>query len=291
VTTVRVLRTAKATLSRAFYLDEVATSATGSVGVAITREDGTAVEGGNAAGPDTNNVYSYAFGGRDVLDNLVVTWTATVGGDAIVLDQDVIEVVGGFYFSLTEGRAQDPALASTAKFPLADLMDRRIEAEDTAELICGQAFVPRFRRATLNGRGNAALMMPDPWIRKVRSVQVGSTVFSPTQLAGVGFSDAGMLYLSQGWIPGVPAGIKNIVIEYEHGRDRPPSTIRRASLTHFKSLMLRGRSNLPDNAERAVTVDAQGGSVVYGSPTPEKTGLPTVDAIYGAFPSPRPGFG
>jgi hypothetical protein len=287
----RVLRTAKATLSRTFYLDEVATGATGSVGVAITRLDGTVVDSGNATGPDANNGYTYAFAGRDVLDELIVTWTATVGGDAIVLDQDVIEIVGGFYFGLTEGRAQDPALASATKFPLADLIDRRIEAEDTCEKICGQAFVPRFRRITVNGLGLPTLMMPDPWIRAIRYIKVGTVVFSPTATALVGFSDAGILYLSQGWIPGVPLGTRNITVEYEHGRDRPPSMIRRAAMLHFKSLLLEGRSNLPDRAERAVTMDAQGGSIVYGSPTDEKVGLPAVDAAYGKFPPPRPGFG
>jgi hypothetical protein len=143
----------------------------------------------------------------------------------------------------------------------------------------------------VNGLGKTALMMPDPWIRVIRSVKVGNVTFSPTQVANVGFSDAGILYLSQGWIPGVPIGTKNITIEYEHGRDRPPSLIARAAMKHCKALLLEDLSNLPDRAERTVTVDAQGGSVVYGSPTAETTGLPAVDAAYGKYPPPRPGFG
>jgi hypothetical protein len=291
MTVLRVLRTAKATLSRTFFLDEVEMNATGSVGVAITRLDGTAIESGNAAGPDANGAYTYTFGGRDVLDELVVSWTATVGGDAIVLDQDVIQVVGGFYFSLSEARGQDPALANATKFPTAKLIARRIEAEDTAEYLCGQAFVPRFRRATVNGLGKPALMMPDPFIRVLRSVQIGNVVFSPSQVAAVGISDAGMLYLSQGWIPGVPLGYKNIIVEYEHGRDRPPPIIARAAMKHLKALVLEDTSNLPDRAERTVMVDAQGGSVVYGSASAESTGIPAVDATYGKYPAPRPGFG
>jgi hypothetical protein len=291
MTTIRVLRTAKATLSRTFFLDEIPVSATGAVTVSIARLDGTAIESGPATGPDSNQAYTYAYQGRDVLDTLVVSWTATVGGDAIVLDQDVIEVVGGFYFGIAEARGQDSALANTTKFPTAKLIARRIEAEDTAERICGQSFVPRFRRAVVNGLGKDTLMMPDPWIRSIRSVQIGNVTFSPAQVAGVGYSNAGILYLSQGWIPGVPRGLKNITIEYEHGRDRPPSIISRAAMKHCKSLLLEDMSNLPDRAERTVTVDAQGGSVVYGSPTAETTGLPAVDAAYGKFPPPRPGFG
>jgi hypothetical protein len=220
----------------------------------------------------------------------VITWAATVGADAIVLT-DNIEIVGGFFFTIAEGRAVDPALSSTTKYPTADLVDRRAETEAECERICGQAFVPRFRRFTTNGRGKTALMMPDALIRSIRSVKVGNVTFSPTDTALVGFSDAGMIYLSQGWIPGVPIGIKNITIEYEYGSDAPPTDIARASKIRFKSMAMQSRSPMPDRAERVVQVDQQGGTVVYGSPGIEKTGIPEVDAAYGRYPSPRPGFG
>lgn len=287
----RVLRTAKATLTRTFTLDGVATSASGAVAVTITRLDGTVVESGNATGPAADLSYSYTFGGRDVVDELAVSWSGTFGGDLITYDQDRIEVVGGFFFSIDEGRAVDAALASTTKFPYAYLVDKRTETEDECESLCGQAFVPRFRRVTVNGTGKTALMMPDALIRSIRSVKVGNVTFSPSDTALVGFSDAGMIYLSQGWIPGVPIGLKNITIEYEYGWDRPPVDIVRGSKIRFKSLAMYGRSQLPDRAERVVTVDQQGGSVVYSSPTVEKVGIPEVDAAYGRYPSPRPGFG
>jgi hypothetical protein len=288
---IRVLRTAKATLQRSFYLDEVATAATGAVTVSVTRLDGTVVESGSATGPGVGNVYSYLFGGRDVVDELVITWSGTFGGDLITYDQDRIEVVGGFLFSLAEGRAVDPALASSVKFPTADLADYRTATEAEAERICGQAFVPRFRRVTVNGTGRPSLMMPDPLIRAIRSVKVNGVTFDVGSTALVGFSDAGMIYLSSGWIQGVPTGLRNITIEYEHGWDAPPTDIVRASKLRFKSMALRAKSALPDTAERVITVDQQGGTVVYGSPSIEKVGIPEVDAAYGRFPSPRPGFG
>ena len=287
----RVLRTAKSTLSRTFTLDGVATAATGAVVVTINRLDGTLVETGNASGPDVNLAYSYTFGGRDVVDELIVSWTGTFGGDVITYDQDRIEVVGGFFFSIDEGRAIDSALASTSKFSYSYLVDKRTETEAECERICGQAFVPRFRRVTVNGTGRPNLMMPDPLIRNIRSVKVGATTFSPTDTALVGFSDAGMIYLSAGWIPGVPIGLKNITVEYEYGWDRPPADIVRGAKIRFKSLALYNRSQLSDRAERAVTVDQNGGSVIYGSPSTEKVGIPETDAAYGRFPPPRPGFG
>jgi len=288
--TIRVLRTAKAVLTQWFYIDETATAATGAPVVTVTRLDGTAVENGNASGPDSSNAYTYQFGGRDVVDLLVVTWAATVAGDAITLT-DNIEVVGGFFFSIAEARAADPALASSVKYPTADMVQRRAETEAECERICGQAFVPRFRRFVTTGTGATALMMPDPLIRAIRSVKIGNVTFDAPTTALVGFSDGGMIYLSQGWIPGVPPGFKNITIEYEHGRDQPPIDIVRASKIRLKSMMLQNRSPLPDRAERVVQVDPTGGTVVYGSPTYEKVGIPEVDAAYGRYPTPRPGFG
>jgi hypothetical protein len=285
----RVLRTAKATLSRTFYLDEVETLPTGSVAVSVTRLDGSVVEGGNASGPDVNGAFSYTFAGRDVLDELVVSWSVTLGGDAVVLDQDTIEVVGGFYFSLAEGRDSDPVLSSTQKYPTSKLAAARMEVETECERITGQAWVPRFRRATVSGTGREALVLPDTMVRAVRSVSADGIAYASPSVAGLAFSDVGMLSRPAGypW----PRGSRNVVVEYEHGNDRPNSDILRAAKLRFKSLVMEGKSSLPDRAERTVTVDANGSSTIYGSPTADKTGIPAVDAGYGRWPAPSPGFG
>jgi hypothetical protein len=284
VAILRVLRTAKATLSRTFYLDEEAASAAGAVGVSVTRLDGTAVESGTATGPDAEGGYSYTFGGRDVVDELIVTWTLTLGGDAIVLDQDRIEVVGGFYFGLAEGRAIDPALTSTTKFPTITLIERRNEAEDECERICGQAFVPRFARESLTGYGQHWIALKWPMVRAIRSVSIGSYAFTLAEVAALTVRETGLTF-GASW----PIG-RRIVIEYEHGNDRPPIDIVRGAKLRFKSLALEGRSALPDRAERVVT-QTETGTIQYASPTPDRTGIPAVDAIYGRFQSPRPGFG
>jgi hypothetical protein len=290
VTVHRVLRTAKATLSKTFYLDEAGTDATGDVVVSFTRLDGTVVQFGNATGPDLQNAYSITFNGSDVLDELTVTWVATVGGDALILDQDSLEIVGGFYFGLAEGRAEDPALSSTAKFPTSELIEKRIEAEEDCERITGQAWVPRFRRATVSGAGNSVLVLPDTMIRTIRSVSTAlipvPAAFTSEQIAAVTVSESGAITTSRGWA----LGNRNITVEYEHGHDRPPPPIVRAAKLHFKSLLLEGRSSFPDRAERVVT-QSDTGTVVYSSPTPDRVGIPAVDAIYGRYPTPRPGFG
>lgn len=284
--TLRVLRTAKATLSRSFYLDEVETAATGSVLVSVTRLDGTPVENGEAA-PDGQGGYSYTFGGRDVLDTLTVTWMVTLGGDAMVLDQDVIEVVGGFYFGLSEARDIDPKFTNTSAFPTEKLIERRTEVEDECEVICEQSFVPRFAREVLSGNGSSAIVLGHPLVRSIRSVTVAGSVMSAPAF---GPDTAGVLrYGATGgyW----PLGVSNVIIEYEHGHDRPPTAIVRGAKLRMKSLLLATQSPLMDRAERVMTVDQSGGTVVYGSPSAGKTGIPETDAAYAKYPSPRPGFG
>ncbi len=291
MTTLRVLRTAKATLTRTFYLDEEVEGASGSVAVSVTRLDGTVVQAGNATGPNPDGAYTFTFQGSDVLDQLRVSWAATVGGDAVTLDQDMIDVVGGFYFSLAEGRATDPALADTGKFPSTRLRERRDQVETECERLTGQAWVPRFRRATLTGTGRTVLVLPDPQIRAVRAVTVNGSAFTSGELAGVGFNESGLLYLSSGWRPSTLGNVGNVVVEYEHGHDRPDPDLVEAARLRFKSLCLEGRANLPDRAERQGQVGSDGGRVVDGSPTAEKTGLPAVDAVYARLADARPGFG
>jgi hypothetical protein len=284
VAVLRIRRTTKTTLVKAFRLDEAATASTGAPMVTFTRADGVVVQGPEpAVGPDAQNGYAITFQGSDTLDWISVTWSATVGGDAVVLDEDLIEVVGGFYFTLDEGRATDRVFGNLATYPTSDLIARRIEVEDECERITGQAWVPRFHRAVLSGDGSRSLILPWPLLRRVRSLTVGgvavvgaSTLYGPDPL--------GILRRDAGW----PVGYGNIVAEFEHGRDRPTPDIVRASKIRFRSLMLTLRSALPDRAERLATTEA--GVFILASPTRDRVGIPEVDAAYQRAPQVRPGF-
>lgn len=281
----RVQRTVKTTLSRVFSVDETATDATGSVTVSAARLDGTVVQTGAATGPDVNHVYTWTFNGLDVVDLLVVTWTATVGGDAVVFE-DLLEVVGGFYFTVAEARSTEKSkFSDVAAYPQADVLARRSEAEDRVEAITGQAWVPRFTREVLSGSGRSQLMLRWPLLRKVRAVSVGGAAFSQPAVDAFGANRLGVLRRPTTW----PEGDGNIVVEYEHGHDRPTSGIVRAAKIVFRSLMLTTRSPLPDRAERIATTEL--GTVVLASPTADKVGIPEADAELAAHPSPRPGFG
>lgn len=286
----RVLKTAKATLSRTFYLDGVATATTGAPAVTVTRLDGTAVESGSATGPDGSNGYSYAFGGRDVVDELIATWVATVSGDVVTVT-DTLQIVGDFYWSLVEGRAVDSALSNVTTYPWATITDRRIEVEDECERICGQAFVPRFCREYVDGNATDRVILTYPWVRTIRAVSVQSrpgqafVSYTAPELAECVGSNAGVLrrpFKSMPWRP----GYRNVLVEYEHGMDRPPPTIVRASKLRLKSMLLQPRAPAPDQA-------VPSGTVVYLTPgkDTDRTGISEVDNAYLRVPSPRPGFG
>lgn len=300
MSTLRVLRTAKTTLTRTFYLDEVATPATGNVVVTITREDGTLVQTGNATGPDVNQQYTFLFNGSDTLDRLLVSWAFTVSGDAVVLDQDVIEVVGGFYFGLSEARQIDATFTNTARYPTADVIDVRTQVEVECEAICRQAFVPRFEREKLDGHPHIRhLRLKWPWIRKVRAVSVNGVAWEQDRVDAIGPDRLGIIRpgLDWWWFWGGgfgsvwPWGIGNIVVEYEHGQDRPDPDLVRAAKIRWKSLMFerKSRSPLPERSERLQTSEV--GTVSLASESEWSTGIPSVDAAYARHNSPRPDFG
>lgn len=284
MTVYRVIRTSKAVITRTFYLDESVAQPTGDVDVQVTRQDGTVVQDATAA-EDDDGGFAFTFQGSDVLDDLDVTWTATIGGDAIVLDQDLIQVVGGFYLSLAEARAVDAKFSDVNRYPLQTLVEKRIELEDEFERITGQAFVPRFARDVLSGDGRRALKLAWPWLRRVRAITVGGAALDQATVDAFGADPLGVLRRDAGWT----AGTGNIVVEYEHGMDRPPAGIHRVAKLRMKSLLLNLQSPLTDRAERVTS--AEGRTVSVAIPTEDSTGIPDVDAELGRHPGPRPGFG
>lgn len=280
----RVLRTAKVTLSRTFYLDEEATNATGDVTVTVERLDGTVVQSGTAT-PGGEGTYTFTFNGSDDLDLLTLTWSATVGGDAIVLDQDAIEIVGGFFVGLSQIRNADPVLRDTTRYPTQDLIEKRMWVEDEFERICGQAFVPRFARDVLSGAGRAPLKLRWPLLRRVRSVSIAGTALAVDAVEAFGADPLGLLRRDTGW----PVGQGNVVVEYEHGMDRCPVGISNVAPIRIKSRLLTTKSPLPDRAERIATTEV--GLVTLAIAKSDSTGIPEVDAELGRHPNPRPGFG
>lgn len=277
----RVQRTTAATLSHPWFVGEEPTDPTGTPTYAIADANGTAVSSGSATVVTGEGRTTAPLAGRSTLDLLTVTWVAIVAG-ATVTEVDYVEVVGGFFFSLAEGRASDPSLASSSKYPTSDLERRRLEVEVECEEICDRAFVPRYRRLVLDGTGTRDLVIADNEVRSLRRVAQAPTMagtftnLTAGLLAAVAVMPDKVLRRTDGnvWTE----GFRNVVVEYEYGLDRPPSDLVPATFTR-----LRTRLNIPNSAvlDRATSYTvSDGGTYRLSMPGAYETGIPEVDAVY-----------
>jgi hypothetical protein len=268
---VRILATTLVTLSHTFTADELPTDAAGAVTATVKRLDATAVASGTAS-HDGVGIYSYPVT-RAVLDTLTVDWSGTVGGSAVTV-RDIVEVCGGFLFGLAEAR--DELKLSLAAWPTAKLAAKRLEVEQECERICRQAFVPRFAREALSGNGTEWLATSNTMLRTLRAVTVDGVVWSAPDVAALGLSDSGTLTRPGGmtW----PSGVRNVVVEYEHGLDTPPTEISDAGILRLRSMLSRPKSGIPDRT--ASYTDPAGGVYRLSLPTRDTTGIPDVDGPY-----------
>ncbi len=295
--TTRIPRGAAATLTHTFYAlgTETATDPTGTPTVAIVDAAGTTVASGNAtvAGGSTGRV-TYALPAQATLELLTVTWTATVGGVSLI-ETDEVEICGGYLFTLIEARNSDASLSSTTTYPTADLVTKRQEVEEEVEDICDRAFVPRYRRAVLDGSGTPDLLLTDTdWaaaqrsagdIRTIRSVSMADrldgtfTAFTVAELAALAIVADGTLRRVDGntWTEGVA----NVVVEYEYGLSAPPAGLKRAALLRMRSRLNLSKSGVPDRATSFTSAD--GGTYRIDQPGPWKTGVPEVDAALARY--------
>lgn len=293
--TVRVARTRAATLRHTFEIDETPTDATGTVAVAVTDATGAPVADGNATAAGAG-AYTFALPGQANLNLLTVTWSATVDGTAVV-ESDEVQIVGGFLFTLVEGRNSDPVLKDTTKYTTQDLAAARVEVEAELERITGRAFTHHYRRVVLDGTGTRDLMLPDGGDDQVagivlrgvhlpiRSAKVSPRAGQPLvaltapQLAALAITRDGMLRRTDGgaWTE----GIGNVVLEYEYGSDIAPADLKRVSLIRFRSRLNLLKSGIPDRATSYTA--AEGGTYRLSMPGASTTGIPEVDATYSRY--------
>lgn len=277
----RILKTTAITLSHTFVVDGEAADAVGNISIAVKRLDGTTVASGTATKPPgTTGVYTWALAASATLDTLTVDWSGIVAS-ATVTVRDYVEVVGEFLFGLDQ--AYDDLSLSTAIHPLAEIAAKRIGIEQECERICRQAFVPRFERETLSGNGSSRLVLKHMLPRALRVVSISGVAMSAPDVAAVGLAEHGVL-TRPGGVPW-PAGLGNVVVEYEHGRDMPPLPVREAGILRLRSLLGRPKSGVPDRTSSFTTPD--GSAYRLTMPGAESTGIPDVDGAYQAFARKR----
>ncbi|MCK2242148.1 MULTISPECIES: hypothetical protein [unclassified Crossiella] len=284
-TLTRVARTSAATLDHVFLVGETATDSTTTVTVAVTDANGATVISGNAtsAGAATGR-YTFPLPGQALLGLLTVAWSATIAATAVT-EQDQVEITGGFLFTLVEGRGSDESLTSTTKYPTAKLVEARLEVEQECEEICDRAFVPRYRRALLDGTGTSELVLPTSDVRSIRAVRMAPraggtfTAFTASELAALVATEAQVLRRVDSNV--FTEGLANVIVEYEHGWDAPPADLKKAALQRLRSRLNLTRTNIPDRA--ASFVSSEGGTYRLTLPAKYQTGLPEVDAIYARY--------
>lgn len=249
-----------------------AAAASGAVTVEVVRADGTVLL---PAGSSTTNPavgeYRRALTPAQAaeLDELTARWNDA--GDGSVHTTRV-EVVGAYYFSVAQARSTDPSLGDAAKYPTAAILAARQEVEEEAERICGQAFVPRFRRVTLAADGGE-LELPDPRVRRVQALTAGSTVVDPSTVTLDGRMASGS------WAAG------RATVAYEHGWDAPPADLRRAALARLRQRLNQAKSGIPERAESWSA--GEGGTFRLAMPGPQRTGSPEIDAVYARYTAER----
>lgn len=279
----RIAKTALGTLAHTFYIDETATDSSTTVTVAVTDATGAAVSSGNATHGATG-VYTYVLPAQAALASLTVVWSATIAATAVT-ETDYAEIAGGFLFTLAEARASDTALSSVTKYPTADIVAARLEVEVECEEICDRAFVPRYRRAVLDGTGSTELVLPDHDIRTIRAASIAPetggtfTALTAAQLAALSVTSDSVLRRADGsyWTEGAA----NVIVQYEYGLNAPPADLKREALTRLRSRLNKTRTGIPDRAV-SYTVDS-GGTYRLDMPGAYKTGIPDVDAVYSRY--------
>ncbi|MEV0805735.1 hypothetical protein [Micromonospora sp. NPDC050200] len=292
----RVAGTAAATLTHAFAgpAEEPAT-VDGAVTVTGTDPDGDLVFTGTATAAAAGGGYEFTMPAQTQLGLIDVTWSGTVGG-TLLIERDLVEIVGGFLFTLRQGRDSDETLQNTDKYPTADLLRARTEVEQECEWICDQAWVPRYRRVVLDGTGIVDLVLPtggDLWragtlMRGVRTVRTASIAARPgqtpvpltgAQLAALAVRPDGTLRRTDDGV--WTAGDGNVVLEYEYGADAAPADLVRAALTRFRDRLNFDKRQIPDRAVSFTIAEA--GTYRLSLPDAYRTGIPEVDAAYGRY--------
>jgi hypothetical protein len=256
--------------------DEVA--AGGAVTVTVTRAAGTPVVTAQVATLEagTTGVYAKALTAVQVgdLDVLTAVWF----DNAVEVARTTVEVVGRFYFTVAELRASHPTFQGQAQIWTPQVLAfYRTLAEHEAEEICGRAFVPRYRRVTLDGSADVVLQLPDADIRDVASVSVAGTVWSDDQLADVTAYPSGRVELEGDvW----PWGRENVVFAYRYGLDVPPPEVKHGSMLRAQELAFLGGPNGSAIPRRATSMSTDGTTIQLAQASRLKTGNPDVDAVY-----------
>lgn len=279
----QILRGAAATLSwQPTGADGEPADPGAAVTIGVTTAAGaTVVAAGTATVGATTEPRTYDLAARADLDLLTATWS--VDGDAVATQ--LVEIVGGYWFTVDDVITRDPNMNGQT-YPADRVLAVRAEVEAELEDLTNAAWVPRYRRAEVAGSGECTLYLPDVYVRAVRSVRryttaTAYTTFSSDQVAALAITEGGAIEAQ--WTFDRAC---RYVVEYEHGAQRPPADLRNAAITLLRYRMNTHRAGVPDRATSMTS-----GGVSYSLTTPglrgAVTGIPDVDVVIERYAYPR----
>jgi hypothetical protein len=249
------------------------------VTVTVTRADGTVLVASTGATGAGTGIYTLALtkAQTEDLDLLTATWSAA----GVVLATTHHEIVGGVYFTVAQARLLDRALTLEKASNEAMVAGRR-EVEEQCEAITKQAWVPRFRRVELTRTQfrPGYLVLPDPFVRRIRSIDLVDAAGITTAWTG-DVDDIGPRRDGVITAPGATTfDAASLVIAYEHGHDRPPENLVRAGVLHLRHQL--GLLATSSTMDRATQTSNDGQTVLLATPGRFgfDTGIPSVDAVY-----------
>jgi hypothetical protein len=288
----RVLRNTAATASVTFYNGSTAVEADGAVTVVAKKNDGSTLFSTTATNDPAVGVYTTVIPAQASLNILTLNWTGSFSGTPITITTQV-EIVGGFYFSISELRNYDPQIASNlVRFPNSALIDARDEVEAEFEDICHRAFVPRYYSETGIEMDSDTSMI---WLEKPEPIRFLSLSLNGTDY--ISWYNSGLLsrdkYSPRGIIvTGSATGLfaydsryypTALVAEYEYGLSSVPIPIKKKALKRAKMILM-GQSSTID--ERALTMTLPDiGTVNLATPGQRgsQTGVPDIDIVLSRY--------
>lgn len=215
--------TGPTTLTKTWYVNGTPTDI-GNLTIGIVDADGnTVVSAGTATTNNGDGTYEYLLAPQTQVKQLTISWT---GGSQI--QDDTLEVVGAWLFTLDELRNFKGAdLASTVTYSNAVLSEAREAVTDEFEQICGQSFVPRYRRETFPGDGSNVHYTDRYRIGSIIQCTVNDvavTNITPETLVNAVYRTDGTFAAASSTNP------LNVSLSYRHGFEAAPPNIKRAAL-------------------------------------------------------------
>lgn len=239
--------------------------------IIVTDGSGAVIDSGTPIIDETTLTYALDATLLPHLDTYEVHWLGQIGGNDWSWT-DTLEIVGGYLFEIADLRLLDTAFTDTTKYPSSLIAQTRIAVEQTmeGEKAGNVAFVPRGKRAKVDGTDKSYIILPDYEVREIYSLKINGVALTQDQLNAL-LLDDDRIYAVSGFFP---KGKRNIEIHYEHGRDHAVYPISRAARLLAREYLV--KSQVPGRATATSIGDQMYRITIAGRDG--VTGLPEVDA-------------